>query len=73
MQIVKYLLLLLVVTATFAATITSIGIGENSDKNIAYNRALENAKIQALHTAGVYIQSELQLTKNASLEVFNQE
>ena len=73
MHILYFLFLLSAVTSTFATTINSTGIGENSDKNIAYNRALDNAKVQALHTAGVYIQSESELTKHADLNTFNQE
>jgi len=56
-----------------AQSITSMGYGSNSDKTIATQRALLNAKTEALNIAGVYIESELELIESEKLGVLKEE
>lgn len=70
----KLLLLIFIFIASLnAKTFISIGVGDNSDKDIAYNKAMKNAKIEALNISGVFIQSELEIIKHNSLTQFKKE
>lgn len=69
----KYILMLFIYISLNAQIITSDGIGSNSDKSISKKRALLDAKVQALSTAGVYIESELELIEHEKLNVFKEE
>ncbi len=65
---------LLFITLTLNAQIvTSEGIGSNSDKIIAKERALTDAKVQALNSAGVHIKAELQLNDSEDINGFKSE
>jgi len=65
---------LLFITLTLNAQIvTSEGIGSNSDKIIAKERALTDAKVQALNRAGVHIKAELQLNDSEDINGFKSE
>ncbi len=69
----KILIYWLLSLSLFANVITSVGTGSNSDKSIAYDKAIKNAKIEALNTAGVFIKSELEITEHSSLNSFKSE
>jgi len=65
----KYLLILILSLSLNAEIITSYGIGSNSDKVIAKERALLDAKVSALNI----IESELELIGHEKLGVLKEE
>jgi len=70
----RYLLLLIFITINiYAQTITVAGIGQNSDKDISKQKALDNAKFIAINNARVFIKSEFEAIKHKTLDSFKKE
>jgi hypothetical protein len=64
------IIIFVVVSALFGQTQISTGIGSNSDKDIAYQKAIDSAKIEALNMSKVFIKSQLETIKHQSLDSF---
>jgi len=69
----KFLLLIFITINIWGATVTSIGFGQNSDKEISQQKALNNAKVTAISNAGVFIKSEFESIKHKTLDGFKKE
>ena len=70
----KQILLIMIITLSLQAqTIISEGLGSNSDKIIAKERALTDAKVQALNSAGVQISAELEIKDSEDIDGFKSE
>ncbi|MEA3315484.1 MAG: hypothetical protein U9Q30_06495, partial [Campylobacterota bacterium] len=70
----RYLLLLIFITINiYAQTITATGVGQNSDKDISKQKALNNAKVMAINNARVFIKSEFEAIKHRTLDSFKKE
>jgi hypothetical protein len=70
----KKLIIILLFTISLIADIQiSTGIGNNSDKDIAYQKALDSAKIEALNMSKVFIKSQLETIKHQYLDSFKKE
>jgi len=69
----KYTLIIIITLSLQAQTIISEGLGSNSDKIIAKERALTDAKVQALNSAGVQISAELEINDSEDMNGFKSE
>jgi hypothetical protein len=70
----KKLIIILIFAISLIADIQiSTGIGNNSDKDIAYQKALDSAKIEALNMSKVFIKSQLETIKHQYLDSFKKE